>query len=183
MKHVKTFEQFNLINESLDINKAKELLTGLATQYKFKLMVDKKYELMDIQKIIKDRGLKEITGCIFLNGITVKGKMNDWTEKPNERSSLQFTIISPDMGMLKSFYNKVMEKIESLYDKSDPLTKSIIDCIQRDRKTRNNFSKLATNVAGHDMAHNMKGTNKEEVEKMRDKQGGQSYYEAIVNFY
>ena len=43
MKYIKLFEQYNLINESLDINKAKELLAGLATQYKFKLMVDKNY--------------------------------------------------------------------------------------------------------------------------------------------
>ena len=52
MKYIKLFEQYNLlINESLDINKAKELLTGLASQYKFKLMVDKNYQLSDVSKI------------------------------------------------------------------------------------------------------------------------------------
>ena len=57
MKDIKLFEQYNLINESLDINKAKELLAGLATQYKFKLMVDKNYTLSNVQKIIKDNGI------------------------------------------------------------------------------------------------------------------------------
>jgi hypothetical protein len=183
MKYIKLFEQYNLINESLDINKAKELLAGLATQYKFKLMVDKNYTLSNVQKIIKDNGLKGVTGCIFLNGSMVKGEMNGWTGKPNEKSSLQFIIISPDMGMLKSFYNTVMKKIESIYDKSDPMTKEIINSIQRDRKDRNNFTKLATNVEGLDSAHNDKGTNKEEVQKMREEQGGQSYYRSTVNFY
>jgi len=183
MKYIKLFEQYNLINESLDINKAKELLAGLATQYKFKLMVDKNYQLSDVNKIIKDNGLKGVTGCIFLNGSMVKGEMNGWTGKPNEKSSLQFIIISPDMGMLKSFYNTVMKKIESIYDKSDPMTKEIINSIQRDRKDRNNFTKLATNVEGHDRVHNDKGTNKEEVQKMREEQGGQSYYRSFVNFY
>ena len=184
MKYIKLFEQYNLlINESLDINKAKELLTGLASQYKFKLMVDKNYQLSDVSKIIKDNGLKGVTGCVFLNGSMEKGKMNGWTGKPNEKSSLQFIIISPDMGMLKSFYNTVMKKIESIYDKSDPLTKSILDAIKIDRQNRNNFSKLATNIEGHDQAHNDKGSNKEEVQKKREEQGGQSYYQSLVNFY
>jgi uncharacterized coiled-coil DUF342 family protein len=91
------------------------------------------------------------------------------------------------MGMLKSFYNTVMKKIESIYDKSDPLTKEIIAAIQRDRKDRNNFKKLATNITGLDRAHdtltNGKGMEKEEVQKMREEQGGQSYYQSLVNFY
>ena len=188
MKYIKLFEQYNLINESLDIDKAKELLAGLATQYKFKLMVDKNYTLSNVGKVIKENGLKGVTGCIFLCGSMVKGEMNGWTGKPNEKSSLQFIIISPDMGMLKSFYNTVMKKIESIYDKSDPMTKEIINSIQRDRKDRNNFRKLATNLDGLDRAHDTlndkgKSMEKEEVQKMREKQGGQSYYRSTVNFY
>jgi hypothetical protein len=146
-------------------------------------MVDKNYTLSNVGKVIKENGLKGVTGCIFLCGSMVKGEMNGWTGKPNEKSSLQFIIISPDMGMLKSFYNTVMKKIESIYDKSDPMTKEIINSIQRDRKDRNNFTKLATNLDHIDMAHNNKGSNKEEVQKMREEQGGQSYYRSIVNFY
>jgi hypothetical protein len=63
------------------------------------------------------------------------------------------------------------------------MTKEIINSIQRDRKDRNNFTKLATNVEGLDSAHYDKGTNKEEVQKMREEQGGQSYYRSTVNFY
>ncbi len=184
MKHIKLFEQYCLINESLDINKAKELLAGLASQYKFQLLVDKNYpELSDISKIIKEKGTKGLTGAIFLNGQMKKGEMNGWTGKPNEYNNLEFSIVSPDMGMLKSFYNTVMKKIESIYDSSDPMTKEIIKAIQRDRQTRNTFRKLATNVEGYDTAHNLDASNKVEVQKMREEQGGNSYYVAKVKFY
>jgi hypothetical protein len=204
MIRIKSFKMFEsehvdyksqeAIFESLDLNKAQNLLGSLAAQFKFKMMVDRKYEYTEINKLIKQKGLKSLlagsNGLIFNNGMSKKGDPDAWgnVNNPLKHSTLDFIIVAADNGMLKQFYKKVMDKIESIYDTNDKDSQWKLQAIRNDRKSGQNFRQLSTNIEGqeHFKRDKTAGSDQQERQRVKDlrtQQGGESYSLASVYFY
>jgi hypothetical protein len=193
MRHIKLFENFELqkVNESLDLDKSKSLIAKLCNNFKFKMMVDKNYEYPEIIQLVKKNGLSGVNGIVFLNGMAKKGDPDAWgnANNPLKSSCLYFTIVSSENGLLKRFYNEVMDKIESMYDTNDPESINKIKQIRIDRKSGANFRQLATNLDHTDRLSRkdkVAGSDQEErqrIKNLRKEQGGETYFLASVYLY